>query len=388
MAGKEDRLLWISLADRLAGNVLPALAAGDLRHSMPVHMRAGNSGRENVAHLEAFARVLYGIAPWLELDTELPPAEKALQSRYRSLALQALDQALDPDSPDKLNFGPLQHNQPLVDSALLAAALLRAPNALLAQVQGQTRERLIQTFLSVRKLTPFNNNWLFFSAMVETLLAALGEKWHAGKLNKAMKSHEGWYKGDSWYSDGQVFCFDYYNSFIIHPFYLEVLDQIAPGNPEWNPLQVHVQARARRHAEQLERLISPEGTYPPLGRSLTYRAGAFHLLSLMALRQDLGPNLKPAQVRCALSAVLRRQITPGTFDANGWLTVGFTGEEAELAEGYISTGSVYFMASVLPALGLAPANAFWSDADADWTAKKIWNGEQVPRDGGLEKKRL
>ncbi len=385
MSGSEDRLLWVSLADRLACKVLPALAAGELRKTMPVDMRADCNGRESVTHLEAFARLLYGLAPWLELDADLPTNEKALQIHYRSLALQALDQALDPDSPDKLNFEPLELDQPLVDIALLAAALLRAPNALLANVQGKTRERLIQCFQNSRKMTPFNNNWLFFPAMIETAMAALGEQWHPEPIIKAFKSHETWYVGDGWYRDGPCFSFDYYNSFMIHPFYIEVLEGISPYSSAWEYLKPNIMKRASRHAEQLERMISPEGTYPAIGRSITYRAGALHLLSLMALRNNLGSTLKPAQVRSALSAVLRRQITPGTFDANGWLTIGFTGHESELAERYISTGSVYFMASVLPALGLNPDAEFWSAPDADWTARKIWGGECVQRDGAMEK---
>ena len=37
--------------------------------------------------------------------------------------------------------------------------------------------------------------------------------------------------------------------------------------------------RAQRYAEILEHQISPEGTYPLVGRSTVYRFGTFQLLS-------------------------------------------------------------------------------------------------------------
>lgn len=58
--------------------------------------------------------------------------------------------------------------------------------------------------------------------------------------------------------------------------------------------------RAQRHARSLERLISPEGTYPPIGRSLSFRCGIFHTLTHLALLGELPPDLPPSQVRVAL----------------------------------------------------------------------------------------
>ena len=57
--------------------------------------------------------------------------------------------------------------------------------------------------------------------------------------------------------------------------------------------------RFTRYAEQLERIISPEGAYPVVGRSIVYRVGAFHALSQAALLHKLPSTVKPAQVRCA-----------------------------------------------------------------------------------------
>jgi hypothetical protein len=155
-----------------------------------------------------------------------------------------------------------------------------------------------------------------------------------------------------------------------------------PGN--WRVLKEPVLKRAQRAATILERLISPEGTFPVLGRSITYRFGAFHLLAQMALRQELHETITPAQVRCALTQVIRRMIEmPGTFDANGWLTIGFCGHQPELGESYISTGSLYLCATVFLPLGLAADNPFWQ-GEAEWTARKAWSGKDTLIDQALD----
>lgn len=366
----EDRAYWLSLADRLARRILPALAAGELKKTMP---HEGPPGREPYARLEAFARLLLGLAPWLELEAPLPVPEGTLHERYLGLARLGLAKAVDPSSSDCMNFsaGP----QPLVDAALLCAALLRAPKALLASVQGPVRGHLIDALKSTRSIEPYWNNWLLFPALVETCLAHLGSDWLSAPIAAALRLHETWYKGDGTYGDGPHLVWDYYNSIMIHPLQLEVLEGIAPFDARWADARGTLLIRARRHAEVLERLISPEGTYPPLGRSIAYRAGVLHHLAFMAWRKDLPASLSPAGVRCALSAVLRRQMeAPGTFDAQGWLTLGFAGHQPGLAEDYVCTGSVYFAAAVLVPLGLGPQEAFWASPSEAWSSKKLWQG--------------
>ncbi|MOA04321.1 hypothetical protein D3C78_1238690 [compost metagenome] len=128
-------------------------------------------------------------------------------------------------------------------------------------------------------------------------------------------------------------------------------------------------------------MIAPDGTYPPIGRSLAYRFGAFHSLAQSAVREDLPAELSPAQVRCALTAVIRRTIEqPGTFTAEGWLQIGFCGHQPDVAERYISTGSLYLCAAVFLPLGLPASHPFWSSAPEEWTSRKAWSGLSFGRD--------
>lgn len=68
------------------------------------------------------------------------------------------------------------------------------------------------------------------------------------------------------------------------------------------------------------------------------------------------------------------------FDEAGWLTPGVYGNQPDLAEEYISVGSLYLCEAVFLPLGLAPQHRFWQEADQPWTAKKIWSGQNVKRD--------
>ena len=126
--------------------------------------------------------------------------------------------------------------------------------------------------------------------------------------------------------------------------------------------------RSQRYAAVQERLISPEGTYPPLGRSLAYRFGAFQLLSQIAFMHALPKTVLPQQVRAALYTVIKRQIeAPGTFDKNGWLQIGLYGHQPSIGETYISTGSLYLCSEVFIMLGLPNTDVFWQGKDLPWT---------------------
>lgn len=364
----DARAYWIAVASRIARPVLENLAARTLKKNMPVEQR-GKSGREKVTHLEAFGRLMAGIAPWLEQDRPEP---------WLKLAREAIDAATDPGSPDFMNF--TTGGQPLVDAAFLALAFLRAPKSLWEPLPDKVKANVIAALKSSRAIKPGENNWLLFAASVEAALHRMGEPVNRERVAYALKRHQEWYLGDGTYGDGPHLHWDYYNSYVIHPMLVEVTDAFS-GDGEWGPLARVMLKRASRYAAIQERMISPEGTFPILGRSSAYRFGAFQTLAQIALRGQLPKEISPAQVRCALTAVIRRQIeAPGTFDADGWLRIGFCGAQPNLAEGYISTGSLYLCSVALLPLGLPASDPFWSAPDAPWTAVKAWGGVDLPAD--------
>jgi len=380
-ATADDRAYWVDVLRRLADPVLSHLANGTLRARMPVEEKP-DAGRASVTHLEALGRLLAGIAPWLELG-EGDDDEGRLRATWADLARRAVASATDPASPDFLNF--TRGGQPLVDAAFLAQAVLRAPRVLGEALTTEVRTNLVRALESTRVIVPPFNNWLLFSATVEAGLLKLGAEWDRVRVDYAVRQHDQWYGGDGIYGDGPEYHADYYNSFVIHPMLLDVLDACGSESRAWEAMREPVRRRARRYAAILERQISPEGAYPPVGRSLAYRFGAFHLLAQMALRRDLPDEVSPAQVRGALTAVIRRQAeAPGTFDEQGWLRIGFCGHQPGVGERYISTGSLYLCAVGLLPLGLPPTDPFWSAPPEPWTSKRAYSGAAFPLDHALE----
>lgn len=365
---RQDWLAWML---RVVSPVFDALEKGELHRRLPTRF---HPVRAPFAMLEAFGRSLLGVAPWLEAaPAALDEPERALQAAWRQKALRCLDMATAPGSPDAMNFS--EGGQPLVDAAFLAHALARAPKALAAALPGRARENLVNAFVASRAIVPPNNNWLLFSAMVEAGLDALGAGCDLTRVLCPLRAFQGWYVGDGAYGDGPWFHWDYYNSFVIQPMLVDLVETFAGRHPEVAAMRAGARERAGRYAAVLERMIGPDGAYPVIGRSVCYRFGAFHALAQAALQRRLPPPLSPAGVRCALGAVVQRALAaPGTFDADGWLTPGVCGEQPELAEGYIGVGSLYLCSAVFLPLGLAPQDAFWADPDAEWTGKKIWGG--------------
>jgi hypothetical protein len=242
-----------------------------------------------------------------------------------------------------MNF--THESQPLVDAAFLAQAVLRAPTALRDPLDAGTKRRLVAALESTRSITPGFNNWLLFSATVEAALKTLDAPWDRLRVDYALRQHEEWYRGDGLYGDGPTFHWDYYNSFVIQPMLLDVLETCGGDAPGWGDMRSRVLERARRYAVILERLIAPDGSFPAIGRSLAYRCGAFHLLAALALKRQLPEPITPGQARAALTAVIQRTLdAPGTFDKDGWLTIGLAGHQPTLGEKYISTGSLYLSA--------------------------------------------
>lgn len=368
---------WLAMLLKICAPVLAHGASATLKATMPVDAPAGGEGRHAFAHLEACGRMLAGLAPWLECNG-LTGEEADAQAKARRQAQALLASITDPASPDCLNFAEGQ--QPLVDAAFLAQAILRAPTILWNELSGAVCANIVAALAATRAIAPPQNNWLLFPAMIERFFAVIDRECDRSRIDHAFACMDQFYVGDGWYADGASFHFDYYNSYVIHPMLIDML-RVLPREDGRADFARRVVARAQRHAVQLERMIAPDGTMPAIGRSLSYRSGNLHLLAQLALLGRLPPDLPLGQARSALSLAAARSLSAtGIFDAQGWLTVGHGGHQPSLAEDYISTGSLYLCtASFLP-LGLPPDDAFWTAEAAAITSERLYGGDEVALD--------
>ena len=376
----EQRAFWIDSMLQIAMPVFSALSQGQLRKTMPIERK--REDRISYACLEAFGRTLCGIGPWL--TCRATGKEEQKRKEVFEIVLRCLDNATNPDSPDFMNFceGP----QPLVDAAFLSHGLLRAGNPLVQALDKGVKLRLANCLKSSRTITPGENNWILFSAMVETALFLLGEPdFDMLRIKYALRQFMQWYLGDGIYGDGSMMHMDYYNSFVIVPMLVDISRVFASKDNEINKMHRKIINRASRYAEILERMISPEGTYPIIGRSITYRFGVFQLLSQAGLQHFLPESLCPAQVRCALTAVIERIMRSyGLFDDRGWLKIGVAGSQSSLGEFYITTGSLYLCSTVFVALGLPQEDPFWNGENMKWTNLAVFDGQDMPLDHFIE----
>ena len=318
------RAQWLAYLDKIARPVLTNLAANTLKEKMPLVLseRVDNKAvRSKVAFLEAFARTLSGIGPWLWENADTT----------------------------------VQHN-------------------------------VKEAFLITRNTVPVYSNWLLFTAMIETFFCRYNLPYDKVRIDFAVKEFSGhWYTGDGFFSDGMQFHLDYYNSYVIQPYLQCIVSVINKKDSTYKLFAPKLDKITKRYAVIQERMINTDGSFPVTGRSITYRGGAFHHLANMALLHQLPEELEPAQIRNALTAVLKKTLdAPETFNEKGWLNIGLYGSQPNLAEGYINTGSLYLCSQIFLPLGLPPTDDFWSKPDMPWTSVKIWSGQNVAADHALE----
>ena len=378
-----DRAYWVDLAVKMAGPVLRNMAEGRLQQNMQVEVSPNWDGRDRrVTYMETFGRLMAGIAPWLSLPDD-DTAEGAARRELRALALRSYANAVNPDSPDYLLWQG--QGQALVDAAYVAESFLRGYDALWLPLDDTTKQRYIKEFTGMRAIDPPYTNWVLFSSTIESFLAKAGAPYDQYRVNSAIRKVEEWYTGDGWYADGPEFAFDYYSSYVFHPMYLETL-QAMKDSGEYTRLHYrnyHKRAlrRTQKYALVLERLISPEGTFPVFGRSIPYRMAAMQPLALMAWYGRLPAGVGHAQVRSALTAVMHRMFDGhDNFNEGGFLTIGFTGRQPGVADWYTNNGSLYMTSLALLPLGLPAAHPFWTDAPQPWTSCKAWGGQPFPKD--------
>ncbi|MFD2599667.1 DUF2264 domain-containing protein [Sphingobacterium corticis] len=374
-----DRTFWLAEMDKMARPVIRSLAHDSLRIAMPQVTSKNVDNREHriqVQYLEVFGRVLSGIAPWLQLEGG-SSNEQALRNQYRIWVTQGFENALDSNARDFMRFDI--GGQQLVDASFLALGVIRAP-WIWESLSDDSKVKLVKSIRSTRRFLPVYSNWLLFSAVNEAFLAKYADSWDNMRVDYALRQFEQWYVGDGIYKDGEHFAFDYYNSYVIHPYLSALVDVVSTKTSTYNRMFDDVKKRNKRYAEILERLIHVDGTYPASGRSVIYRGAAFHHLADMAFKDRLPERLPPAQVRSALTAVLRKTTESGSTYRNGWLTIGLYGAQESLGDFYNNQGSPYLAATLFLPLGLSESHTFWSDPAQPWTSQKIWTGAQAEKD--------
>jgi hypothetical protein len=373
---------WISYLEQITLPVLQAAADDCLKLKMPIY-----KGRNEFQYLEALGRIFCGISSWLNMSDD-DTDEGLIREKYRTLTVKAIDNLVNPAALDYVDFG--LGAQALVDAAYLTQGFLRAPR-LWNALSLETQLNLLIEVKKTRYISPPKNNWLLFASMIEAFLLEYDKEYNQKRLYFGVKKFvNSYYIGDGMYGDGSSLSIDHYNSFVIHPMLVDILNVMdRHGLKKTDKLKMKELLRYQRYVEIQERMISPEGTYPVFGRTLICRFGVFHVLAQAALLQLLPKSISPSQVRCGLNAVLNKHMKSlVNFDSNGFMTVGFNGVQEKMAETYVSSGSTYHCCTIFLPLGLSNQDDFWKNQDLKWTALKAFNGYEFENDCGFHERDL
>jgi hypothetical protein len=331
--------------------------------------------------LEAFSRLLVGISPWLNLPVE-DTEEGRIRQETTQKVLKSIKNAVDPLSSDYMLWEG--EGQTLVDAAFFAQAISKSKDSIWSALSSNTKNQIITVLKLQRKVSPGYSNWLLFAAMTESFLMSIGEEYDFFRIDMAIKKMDEWYLGDGWYGDGPQFHSDYYNSFVIHSMLVDVLNILRKHHRNQKVYEEKYQLavkRMLRYAEFLERMISPEGTFPAFGRSMTYRMGVFQSLTHSVTLNKYPEGISPGQIRAGLSLVMKNMFDfKDTFNASSFLNLGLVGHQPTLADSYTNTGSLYLTSLIFLPLGLPSTNIFWTSEPEDWTQKKAWGGMPFKKD--------
>jgi hypothetical protein len=96
------------------------------------------------------------------------------------------------------------------------------------------KKNILDALIKTRSIKPYPNNWILFSAIIETFFFMVGENFKYRRIIYSLTQFDQWYLGDGFYGDGADFHLDYYNSYVIHPCMLDIVKTFEATSTELN----------------------------------------------------------------------------------------------------------------------------------------------------------
>lgn len=295
--------------------------------------------------LEGFARPLWGLVPAVAGGVDV----SVLDSH-----VQGLRHGPDPDHPEFWGKA-WDCDQRLVEYGTLGYALLLGKEALWDALDPEEQQRLAGWLDRINHVAPADNNWLFFRALANLGLHAVGETPDLDRLEKDMVRLNEFYRDEGWYVDGVNKTFDYYNPFAFH-YYGLLTAHFGAGTP-CETYADRFRERARLIAPQFAAWFGVDGAALPYGRSLTYR---FAMSAFWSACAYAGEEVLPwGQIKGLVLRNLRWWTQRPIFHGDGVLGVGYGYPNLQVAETYNGPGAPYWAFKTFLCLALPEAHPFW-----------------------------
>lgn len=301
---------------------------------------------DDAAEMEAFARPLWGLVPFLAGGGREPELE--------ALYLRGLATGSDPAHPDYWHTCR-DFDQKFCEMPAIAYGMLLAPERLWEPLSQAEKARLTEWLWEINRHECCACNWQWFSILTNLALKVRGLPYSRERMESGLAMLEGYYDTHGWYRDGSDGDKDYYNPFVMLSFGLIYAMFMEQEEPERCG---RFRARARRFAQDFLYWFADDGAAFPYGRSMTYRFAQVNFFSVCLL---CGEEVLPLPViKGVLARHLAWWLNRPIYDNAGVLTIGYAYPNLQMAESYNAPGSPYWGLTAFAFLALPDSHPFWA----------------------------
>ncbi|HTB79578.1 MAG TPA: DUF2264 domain-containing protein [Opitutaceae bacterium] len=298
---------------------------------------------EPARFLEAFARPLWGLAPFA--------AGGGIFHQWNVIR-EVIECGVDPGHPKYWGLGSNKDHR-FTDYPAIASLMAFAPTCTWKIFEPKTKDNIVSWLSHINTVELYNNNWLFFRVLTNLSLAKIGAPYDLRQINSDLTRLDEFYCGEGWYGDGNESQIDYYLPMTMH-YYSLIWAGLNASDSVWTP---RFKERAQAFAPQFAAWFANDGSAIPFGRSLTYRFaqgafwGALAFANVEALPWGVIKDLYLKHLRWWL----RQPI----FTETGILSVGYGYPNLSMAEDYNGPGSPYWAFKIFLPLALPSSHPFW-----------------------------
>ena len=294
-------------------------------------IKCGNTGviyGEDVARLEGFARVLWGLLPLWAGGSDI--------EEFAEIYREGIANGTNPNHTEY--WGKItDYNQRMVEAAPIGFGLLIAPEKIWEPLNEEQKNNFAKWLYGINKVNCPDNNWLFFTILVNLGLKNVGRRYSEEKVKECIEKIHIMYKGDGWYSDGISEQMDYYIAFAMHFYGLIYAKHMENEDPQNSKI---FKDRALRFAEDFIYWFDENGSAVAFGRSLTYRFAqcCFWSACIYAGIEPFDMGI----MKGIISRNIEFWLNCDIFDNGGILSIGYEYPNLIMSEEYNSYGSPYW----------------------------------------------
>lgn len=313
-----------------------------------IHLgETGSSYGSKTAHMEAFSRLFWGVAPLVAGGGETSHLDRLIVG---------IRNGTDPNHSQY--WGKLtDYHQMLVEMSVYGYALCLMQDQLWGRLTNEEQDYLVAWLSQSSQYKCHDCNWLFFPVLVQLGLKQVGAPYCQQTIDDSLERMEAFYLGNGWYADGEDAHRDYYVPFAIHfysLFYAKVMEKEDPARATL------YKERAQLFAKDFIYWFADDGRAIPYGRSMTYRFAQAAFWSAIVFAEVDVATYSLGEIKGLLFRHLREWMDRPIFDARGVLTIGYDYPNLEMSENYNSPGSPYWALKTFLFLALSDDHPFWS----------------------------